>query len=124
VANKCIVCGATEVNTSDGICEICALSGQDPYILALNNTTTEQSTQNPIMPSQNFSSEISVKGSGKSRKILLNGGANSANINNNVVSNPSANNTLIYPAGHNFSASVTNTILSAGQIPVNNQQVN
>ena len=72
---KCRVCGVNEVDQPGGICEICAI-GEDPYASAMQGNT--QKSQTFVDTTADYGSAYS-SGKGKSRKVLLGGGASITN---------------------------------------------
>lgn len=103
---KCRVCGVNEVDQPGGVCEICAI-GEDPYAAAMQGETKE--AQNYVDTTANYGSAYS-SGKGKSRKVLIGGGASIANTDpygNSIVPQEDAQ-----PAVH---------VYQAGQVPVTQQ---
>lgn len=93
---KCIVCGSNEVENYGDICELCSI-GQDPYTSAMQGAP-----QLNVKVNANESSEQYRTGKGKSRKVLLSGGAEIANTDpygNNIVPQDTEDKVQVYQAG-------------------------
>ena len=71
---KCRICGSNDVEHSGDICELCAI-GQDPYASAMQGNL-QSNSQGYV--SNNFSNSYTPS-KGKSRKVLIGGGASIAN---------------------------------------------
>ena len=112
MACKCKICGSNDVEHMGDICELCAI-GQDPYASALQGNSysdsqmyTNSHVDNTYTPSR-----------GKSRKVLIGGGASVTNTDpygNSIVSKPSDEDSIqVYQAGQvppaQQSSSVVNT---------------
>lgn len=112
MAYKCSVCGTNDVANPGDVCELCAI-GQDPYATAMQGGyptggTTQGMFQKsaPINVQNDTDTYVPGRG-GRSRKVLLGGGAPVANTD------PYGNS--IVPASEDDSVQV----YQAGQVPVN-----
>lgn len=98
MAYKCRICGSNDVEHMGDICELCAI-GQDPYASAMQGNSHTNSQL--FMSNESNTSYIPSKG--KSRKVLIGGGASVANTDpygNNMVSEVSDEDSVqVYQAG-------------------------
>ena len=80
---KCRICGTNEVEHPGDVCDLCAI-GQDPYAAAMqeniatNNNFSQSTYDNGGSTVTTEPAYTTVKG--KSRKVLLGGGASISNV--------------------------------------------
>ena len=93
---KCIVCGSNEVENYGDVCELCSI-GQDPYTSAMQGTP-----QVNVQVYANENNDQYRPGKGKSRKVLLSGGAAIANTDpygNSMLPQDTEDIVQVYQAG-------------------------
>ena len=114
---KCVVCGYNEVEYEGNMCDVCAI-GQDPYITAMQgNTQSTSPNYGQANPQMNNVGSY-ANGSGKSRKVLLGGGASIANTdpygNNMVPSMEPKSDVKVYQAGEVPASSQSASVINNG----------
>ena len=95
---KCKICGINDVEHMGDICELCAV-GQDPYAISMMKQTQKASGE-AVVDETNSSSYAS--GSGRSRKILINGGSAVVNTDpygNDITVQNQDDSVQVYQAG-------------------------
>ncbi len=103
MAYKCRICGVNDVANQGDVCELCSI-GQDPYASAIGNNHSGifSSGNSADIQANNMNSSSFSSGKGKSRKILLGGGAEVANVDpygNSIEPVEEDNTVQVYQAG-------------------------
>jgi len=118
---KCRICGSNDVEHSGDICELCAI-GQDPYASAMQGNL-QSNSQGYV--SNNFSNSYTPS-KGKSRKVLIGGGASIANTDpygNSIVPDTEEDSVQVYQAGQVPNVQQTSTVVNASGNSTTNTSV-
>lgn len=117
---KCRICGTNDVDHPGDVCELCAL-GEDPYASAISGSAP-QPMQSGNIPARG---EPTGTPAGKSRKILLGGGASLVNrdpYGNDIAPAQTENEVHVYQAGQVPAAPQTVSALAPAPAPAGQAQ--